>query len=394
MGCWGAGIFSDDTASDVRDDWRDLVASAVDAGQATDRLLLNWQATLADTDEGPVFWVALAAAQVATGRLQERVKQEALTVIDTGAGLRRWQEQPKLLRQRQAVLAKLKAQLLGPQKAPTTVRPWKPPVSSFSAGDVFSYRLDTGALTLLRVYDVVTGDSGGTCAWLEVLDFAGTEVTAALDVAGLPGRLSPRGNFFTQSYVLVEGPRTRLDPVRIQMLAHGLPFCPPPPEHRPLKAYTWAKILPGLLLRDAADDAQRGAFAERDQSLSARDAAFFLERARAYQARGRLQESIPEFTQALALNDRLSWASYERGLVHLALGEHSEAVQDCTAELRLAGSKRPLVLLTRALASAKLGRHEEARDDLAAVERMHSRSSEVQARVAEVQKVLQEVGQV
>ncbi len=392
MGSWGAGIFADDTACDVRDDWRDLIAGGVDAAGATDRILLKWQDTLAEPDEGPVFWLALAAAQMATGRLQERVKQAALSVIDTDAGLSRWQEAPKLLRQRQAILAKLKVQLLGPQKAPTAVRPWKPPVASFNAGEVFSYRLVTGALALLRVYEIVAEDSGGTCAWLEVLDFAGAEVPAGLDLAALPGRLSPQSNFFTQSYVLVEGPRTHLDPTRIDVLADGLPFCPPPPEHRPLKAYTWAKVLPGLLLRDA-EEVQRSGPRERDCSLSGRDAPFFLERARAFRRRGRLQESIPEFSQAVDLNDRLPSAYYERGLVHLALEEYPDAVYDCTAELQHAGSQRPLVRLARALAHAKLGRRDEARDDLAAVERMQSRSSEVQARIAEVRKAIQEAGQ-
>jgi tetratricopeptide (TPR) repeat protein len=388
MGTWGAAIFADDMACDVRDGWRDLIADEVGAAEATDRILLDWQRTTADPDEGPVFWLALAAAQAATGSLQERVKQSALTIIDTGAGLARWQRQPKLLRRRQAVLAKLKAQLLGPQSAPTRVRPWKPPVASFNTGEAFSYLLDNGALALLRVYQVVREESGGTCAWLEILDFAGTAVPHALDVARLPGRLLARSNFFTQGYVLVEGPRTRLDPTHFEMLARGLPFCPPPPDHRPMKSYTWPKHLPGLLLRDAEEAARRGGPNERDRSLSAGDAPFFLERAREYRTRGMSHESIAGVDQALALDVRLSGTYYERGLPHLALGEYSHAADDCTAELRIPRAERSMVLLARALAKIKLGRREEALRDVAAVERLGSRSSGVQARLAEVLREL------
>ncbi len=71
MGTWGVGIFSDDTALDVRDDWRDLLGAGLDAEIATARLLVQWGQSANDRDEGPVLWLALAAAQVSTGRLTD-----------------------------------------------------------------------------------------------------------------------------------------------------------------------------------------------------------------------------------------------------------------------------------------------------------------------------------
>ena len=85
MGAWGPALFSDDTATDGRDDYRDHVGDGLSGSAATDRLLSEWRSTLSDPDEGPVFWLALAATQWKCGRLEPRVLEKALEVISTGA---------------------------------------------------------------------------------------------------------------------------------------------------------------------------------------------------------------------------------------------------------------------------------------------------------------------
>ena len=62
--------FPDDTTSDVRDGFRDLIGEALSTEQA--------------------FWLGLAVTQWKCGRLLERVKEKALEIIDTGADLKRW----------------------------------------------------------------------------------------------------------------------------------------------------------------------------------------------------------------------------------------------------------------------------------------------------------------
>ena len=74
MGTWGTAIFSDDTASDVRGDYRDYVGDELSGTAATDRVVNEWRETLRDPDEGPVFWLALAATQWECGRLESRVE--------------------------------------------------------------------------------------------------------------------------------------------------------------------------------------------------------------------------------------------------------------------------------------------------------------------------------
>jgi hypothetical protein len=118
MGAWGTALFSDDTASDVRDDYRDHVGDGLSGPAATDRLLNEWRQTLSDPDEGPVFWLALAATQWKCGRLETRVLEKALEVIAGGSDLHRWQDNPRLLKKRQAVLVKLGEQLRSPPPPP------------------------------------------------------------------------------------------------------------------------------------------------------------------------------------------------------------------------------------------------------------------------------------
>jgi len=150
MGAWGPAIFSDDTACDIRTDYRELLEDGVDDGEAAQRVIDAYQ-HLGD-DEAHVLWLALAAAQSALGRLDEAVKQRALAVIDGDVGLELWAEAgTKELAKRKAALAKLRASLVGPQPTPKRVRrPWFH-VTDLTPGDVLGYQLPDGRYALYRV---------------------------------------------------------------------------------------------------------------------------------------------------------------------------------------------------------------------------------------------------
>ena len=62
MGTWGPAIFSDDTACDIRRDYKDFLGDGLAPSEATDRILLEWKDSLDDADELSVVWLALAAA--------------------------------------------------------------------------------------------------------------------------------------------------------------------------------------------------------------------------------------------------------------------------------------------------------------------------------------------
>src|SRR5262249_27727313 len=124
MGTWGVGIFEDDLAADVRGDWREAVADGADPADATAKLEAAFTAAVADPDDSIVFWLALAAAQAETGGLLDSVRDRAVGLIDRGGDVARWaQEDDDLAREREQVLADLRATLTGPPPAPTPVEP-------------------------------------------------------------------------------------------------------------------------------------------------------------------------------------------------------------------------------------------------------------------------------
>lgn len=126
MGTHGTGLFSDDTACDVRDAFVDLLAEGASPADATRSLIRSWAEEIADVEDGPVFWLALAATQWTYGCLDPDVRARALGVIGDGTDLLRW-EGPGLPRRR-AVLAALRAKLLSPPPAPRRPRRRSPVV--------------------------------------------------------------------------------------------------------------------------------------------------------------------------------------------------------------------------------------------------------------------------
>lgn len=150
MGAWGPAIFSDDTACDIRGDYRELIEDGVDDREATQRVIDAYQ-HLGD-DESHVLWLALAAAQSALGRLDEDVKARALAVIDGDVGLELWAEAgTKELAKRKSALAKLRVTLIGPQPAPKRVRRPSFHVTDLAPGDVLAYELPDSHYALFRV---------------------------------------------------------------------------------------------------------------------------------------------------------------------------------------------------------------------------------------------------
>lgn len=111
MGASGFGLFQDDVAVDVRGEYLDLLRSGASDADAFRTMLREWTESIADDDDGPVFWLALAATQWEYGRLNPRTKLQALKIIDQGKGLDRWAE-AGLGKKRQVVLRQLKKKLL------------------------------------------------------------------------------------------------------------------------------------------------------------------------------------------------------------------------------------------------------------------------------------------
>lgn len=232
MGTWGIAIFSDDTAADVRDEWRDYIGEGLSGQQATDKLLENWSAALDDPDDGPVFWLALAATQWQSGRLEGRVKTKALALIDDESNLERWRENASLLKKRTAMLTKFREQLLSPQPAPKKIRKTVKAACDWEVGDVVSFRLQSGQLTLFRVVGKVT-DRGGTYPQCQFYAWTGRAVPAISEIRKLPIR---PGVVMLCGSTKRDYPRDRITPTG---LSHPVEELPQPPG---VGVWLWGQI--------------------------------------------------------------------------------------------------------------------------------------------------------
>lgn len=68
MGAWGTAIFSDDTALDIRDEWRDAILDGLSAEEATARVLESFDDYLGeDEDTEKLFWMGTARGASAIG---------------------------------------------------------------------------------------------------------------------------------------------------------------------------------------------------------------------------------------------------------------------------------------------------------------------------------------
>jgi hypothetical protein len=150
VGAWGAGIFSNDTAADIRRSLRELLEDGLSPEEATERLISSAYGADEDPDDATSFWTGLAAAQMALGVLQPRVRDHAVTLIDSGGDIALFTD-AKVAAKRRSVLDKLRLQLLGPQKPPVKVRRPMPIPSPVAAGDVFLLKLENGRRARFRV---------------------------------------------------------------------------------------------------------------------------------------------------------------------------------------------------------------------------------------------------
>jgi hypothetical protein len=189
----GPGLFADDHAFDVRALYREFVAEGKTGPEATDLLIKEWEGLLDDSDIGPAFWLALGATQWKLGRLEPRVLEKALQIIDEGSDLERWTHNPTQLRKRKSVLQRLRKQLISAQPTAQKIKPRDRVECDWEVGEVLVYKLKSGKRVLLRVTGFLN-DLSGKHPVFELLDWIGENVLTVSEIGGLtkrPGALYP-----------------------------------------------------------------------------------------------------------------------------------------------------------------------------------------------------------
>jgi hypothetical protein len=206
MGTWGTALFSDDTASDVREDFRELIGDGVDVETATARMIEEWRPG-ADPDEASTFWLALAATQWQLGRLLPDVCSRAIEIIDAGLDLTRWRDSREVSK-RERVLVALRAKLLSPQPVAKRVPRRFRSTNDWPLGSLHAYELRSRELCVFRVIGHHT-DKGGTAPVVEMLDWIGSSVPRLEVLNDLPVRIRTYPNGHRVSARFARGPRAR-----------------------------------------------------------------------------------------------------------------------------------------------------------------------------------------
>jgi hypothetical protein len=111
MGAWGANIFDDDFALDLKSEYEEILGSDFSHEVAAQTLIERYQDALEDPEESGVFWLALASIQLEQNALMNEVRTNALDIIMSDRDLLRWEES-ELFGSRKQVLEQLKNQLL------------------------------------------------------------------------------------------------------------------------------------------------------------------------------------------------------------------------------------------------------------------------------------------
>lgn len=225
MGTWGTSLYSDDLASDLKGDLRDLIGDGLTIEVAVDRVLADYKSSLDDADEAPVVWLAIADAAWRLGRPHAQATAEALRIIEDGVNLRRWPS-AKDRAKRNAVLVELGVRLRSPAPAPKRVPRVFKGNNLWTVGEIVSFRLLSGSYTALRVIGHSV-DRGGKHAVCEPLDWIGLDAEMPDDLRETRVRAS-RAPWQVSQVMIVE-PRRKADSQRFNRT--GL-MSPPQQEPR------------------------------------------------------------------------------------------------------------------------------------------------------------------
>ena len=146
MGSWGLTNLQNDIAEDVKSDYISLLQKGKTGEEATKELTLQYEDAIADLDDAPVFWLALADVQWDYGRLEKHVGEKAQYYIKQE--LTQWNtpnyreaEGESVSREQRCFLMKLQRKLLSEQPNEKKIHQQKLYRCDWENGDVYAYRL-------------------------------------------------------------------------------------------------------------------------------------------------------------------------------------------------------------------------------------------------------------
>lgn len=140
MGAWGVKIFQSDVALDVKEEFKAELLRGRSDEEALQTILESCRDFVNDSEDQYDFWFAIASYSYDLGHLLPEVKEKAVSLIDDGGDLERWEGREKT--KREAVLNELKTKLLSEQPTRKEFKPLKKKISPLTANDIYYFRIN------------------------------------------------------------------------------------------------------------------------------------------------------------------------------------------------------------------------------------------------------------
>lgn len=154
MGAWGTGLYSDDTTCDVRDDYVQNLKHGLSSEASTQKILDRYGDLLEKTEIACLVYFALADTAWRYGRLNEALKDRALSLLQSGGDAFVWErDAPNSAASRRRTLRDLENRLGTPQPEEKAVKASTPKPKKLRTtapiGSVFSLALPSKSYALL-----------------------------------------------------------------------------------------------------------------------------------------------------------------------------------------------------------------------------------------------------
>ena len=177
-------------ARDVRNEYLDLLRSGESGRKATPQVLDGFSEEMEDGDAAEsIVWMALAVTQWEYGRLEPRVKANALRAIKHGGDVLTYPQDQQ--NRRTKVLEKVKTLLQSPQPPEKKIRILKPvePLKTieklWKPGQVVAFRRESGRYVLLLTEGVYVHDYIGQIPHFVPLKWEGAKLPTMDRIASL-----------------------------------------------------------------------------------------------------------------------------------------------------------------------------------------------------------------
>lgn len=142
MGTWGAGLYEDDQASDLKNTIALLSKVPAQGERLLQILEKNWGSCDPDDDDGRLFWLVVADQFERRGIDCPRVPATALSIIASGVDLESAKDKGadhKFLKQRALALEELRKRLITPRPIKPHKKAGKAPGAVLNIGEVYAF---------------------------------------------------------------------------------------------------------------------------------------------------------------------------------------------------------------------------------------------------------------